>query len=96
MIETVLALLPGDQISTDLGDEFWYVEEGLFGSCARRFTGDTVQGEICRGSGAQDFNGDVVPEPSDSGTIEGATLVDPTCTVVELRAGDTLLTTSPL
>jgi hypothetical protein len=95
-IESVLVLLPGDSVQALVGNELWYVEEGLFGSCGRRYQGETVQAEMCRGTSATDWNGVPVPEPDEGGSIEGAVLDDPTCNSADVHPGENVVVTSEI
>ena len=76
-LSVVHALLPGDSVTkTWEANEWWWLDDAA--NCARRATlTGSMRATITHGPGAEDFNGAPLPEPAQSGVMDGeASVVD--------------------
>ncbi len=80
---TALALLPGDSTSKTFDGEFWFsTPQG----CVRRAPlTNPVRATLCHDDAVVDFEGQPIPEPTESGPVggpgDGAMLEQPNCEV---------------
>jgi hypothetical protein len=85
------ALLPGDEVTVERDGGFWYRQQNIWGTCAKKLDpAQPISVEICRGDAAVDPNGDDIPAPDESGVMDvgdGAMVVDPQCEATEVADG---------
>ena len=84
---TAHALLPGDSHSRSYDGEFWYSTDM---GCARRAPlSGPMRVTVCHDDVVVDFNGDPLPEPSESGPVDAdggeAMLEDANCEVFPIE-----------